>query len=83
MAVAAFVDRPDLPSGERLAMLRTAARDVISGGGVYDTHIAEVARAVGASVIVSDDRRHFLSALRYDLRVEAPVEFLASLKEKR
>ena len=82
MAVAAFVDRPDLPSGERLAMLRTAARDVISGG-VYDTHIAEVARAVGASVIVSDDRRHFLSALRYDLRVEAPVEFLASLKEKR
>ena len=71
----------DLPSGERLALLRAVARDAIAGGRVYDAHIAEIARASGASVIVTDNRRHFLSALRYDLRVETPGEFLAGLKK--
>ena len=71
----------DLPSNERLALLRAVARDAIAGGRVYDAHIAEIARASGASVIVTDNRRHFLSALRYDLRVETPGEFLAGLKK--
>ena len=69
----------DLPKGDRLAMLRGAARDAIAGGRIYDSHIADVARAAGARVIVTDNRRHFLSALRYDLRVETPAEFLAHL----
>ncbi len=73
----------DLPATDRLPMLRAAARDAIAGGRVYDAHIAEVARAVGAAVVVTDNRRHFVSALRYDLRVETPSEFLASLKGKR
>jgi predicted nucleic acid-binding protein len=73
----------DLPAGERLPMLRAAAHDVIAGGRIYDAHIAEVARAVGARVVVTDNRRHFLSALRYDMRVETPAEFLAALKPKR
>ena len=64
-------------------MLLTAARDGIGGGRIYDAHIAEVARAAGAGVIVTDNRRHFLSALRYDLRVETPSEFLAGLKGRR
>jgi hypothetical protein len=34
-----------LPPADRLPMLRAAARDGITGGRVYDTHIAEVARA--------------------------------------
>jgi hypothetical protein len=38
-----------------------------------------VARASGARVVVTDNRRHFVSALRYDLRVETPAEFLARL----
>ena len=37
--------------------------------------------AAGARVVVTDNRRHFLSALRYDLRVETPDEFLATLKK--
>jgi predicted nucleic acid-binding protein len=70
----------DLPAGERVPMLRTAARDGIAGGRIYDAHIAEVARTAGAEVIVTDNRRHFLSALGHGTRVETPSEFLARLK---
>ena len=72
----------DLPATDRLPMLRAAARETIVGGRIYDAHIAEVARAGGATVVVTDNRRHFLSALRYGLRVETPSEFLAALKKK-
>lgn len=61
-------------------MLRAASKDGIAGGRIYDSHITEVARAAGASVVVTDNRRHFLSALRYDMRVETAAEFVASLK---
>jgi predicted nucleic acid-binding protein len=73
----------DLPSTDRLSMLRAAANDAITGGRIYDAHIAEIARAAGAVVVVTDNRRHFLSALRYGMRVETPTEFLAGLKGKR
>ena len=73
----------DLPSSDRISMLRAAARDAVAGGRVYDSHIAEVARASGAAVVVTDNRRHFVTALRYDLRVETPAEFMASLKSRR
>ena len=73
----------ELPPGERLSLLRAAAHDKTSGGRIYDAHIAEVARAAGATVIVTDNRRHFLSALRYDMRVETPVEFVASFRARR
>jgi predicted nucleic acid-binding protein len=71
----------DLPASERLPMLRAAARDGIAGGRIYDSHIAEIARAAGAAVVVTDNRRHFLSALRYDMRVETPLEFMTALKK--
>jgi predicted nucleic acid-binding protein len=73
----------DLPSANRLPMLRAAAGDAISGGRIHDAHIAEVARSTGANVVVTDNRRHFLSALRYGLRVETPAEFLSTLKKPR
>ena len=72
----------DLPQSDRLPMLQAAARDGVAGGRIYDTHIAEVARAVRAVVIVTDNRRHFVSALRYGLRVETPAEFVTALKLK-
>jgi len=43
----------------------------------------EIARAAGAIEMQHDNRRHFVSALRYDMRVETPSEFLAGLKGKR
>ena len=73
----------DLPPGDRVAFLRTAGQDTTAGGRVYDAHIAEVARAAGAKVVVTDNRRHFLAALRYGIRVETPSEFLAALKSRR
>jgi predicted nucleic acid-binding protein len=71
----------DLPALNRLPMLRAAAHDAVAGGRIYDSHIADVARAAGARVVVTDNRRHFVSALRYDLRVETPSEFLESVKK--
>jgi predicted nucleic acid-binding protein len=70
----------DLPHGSRQTFLQALAQEGITGGRVYDAHIAEVARAAGATVIVTDNRRHFLAALRHGIRVETPSEFVASLK---
>jgi predicted nucleic acid-binding protein len=72
----------DLPSADRVKLLRQAAQDLATGGRVYDTHIAEVARAAGATIIVTDNRRHFLSALRHGTRVDTPAEFLAWHRRK-
>jgi hypothetical protein len=70
-----------LPADRRLPMLQAAARDGVAGGRIYDdAQVAETARAAGAAVVVTDNRRHFLLALRYGLRVETPGEYLASLK---
>ena len=73
----------DLPAVDRLAMLNVAAQDGTAGGRIYDTHIAEVARTAGSAVVITDNRRHFLAALRHGMRVETPAEFLAALQEKR
>ena len=72
----------DLPAEDRLAMLRAAAQDAIAGGRIYDAHVAEIARAARADVIVTDNRRHFVAALRHGIRVETPSEFVARLKKK-
>jgi len=71
----------DLPADERAALLHTAATEGIIGGRFYDAHIAEVARSARATIIVTDNRRHFLAALRHGIRVETPVEFLSGLKK--
>jgi predicted nucleic acid-binding protein len=73
----------DLPAGDRVALLKAAAQEAVAGGRIYDTHIAEVARAAGAAVIVTDNRRHFVAALRHGIRVETPLEFAAALKRQR
>lgn len=73
----------DLPAAERPRLLAAAAEDRIAGGRIYDAHIAEIARAAGASVVVTDNRRHFLSALRYGMRVESPAEYLKTLKIRK
>lgn len=73
----------DLPAGDRDMLLNAAAQDGTAGGRIYDAHIAEVARAAGAQVIITDNRRHFLAALRHGIRVETPHEFLAALRKGR
>ena len=73
----------DLPPADRLKMLTSAAHDRTAGGRIYDAHIAEVARAAGAAVVVTDNRRHFIAALRHGLRVETPQEFLAAFRSRK
>jgi len=73
----------DLPAEERLGLFATSARDRIAGGRVYDAHIAEVARAAGARIIVTDNRRHFLASLRHGIKVETPAEYLVGIKRRR
>jgi len=73
----------DLPPADRSTLLRSAGQDGIAGGRIYDAHIAEIARAAGATVIVTDNRRHFLTTLRHGIRVETPVEFLSALKGRK
>ena len=73
----------DLPTAQRAPFIRSAATDATAGGRIYDAHIAEVARASGATVIVTDNRRHFVASLRHGIRIETPAEFLTSLKASR
>lgn len=73
----------DLPGGDRAPLFESAVADQVTGGRLYDAHIAAVARAAGASVIVTDNRRHFLAALRHGIRVETPAEFLNGLRRSK
>ncbi len=70
----------DLPARDRKRLLHDAATDEIAGGRVYDLHIAEAARAHGARVVVTDNRRHFSSLLRYGIRVVSAAEFVAEMR---
>jgi predicted nucleic acid-binding protein len=81
--VIARLEVADLPPADRAAFVSASARDSVAGGRIYDAHIAEVARAAGAEIIVTDNRRHFLAALRHGLKVQLPSEFLAERGKQR
>jgi len=74
----------DLPPGDRTPLLQAAAHDSgFAGGRIYDAHIAEVARAAGANVVVNGQPPAFpVGAAARAMRVETPSEFLAGLKKK-
>ena len=59
--------------------LRQAALGSIAGGRIYDMHIAEIARACGAQIVVTANMRHFSSLLRHGIRVLSPEEFTGLL----
>jgi predicted nucleic acid-binding protein len=77
------MDVHGLPAEHHARMLQEAVQDRVAGGRIYDSHIAWVAKAAGARIIVTDNRRHFLTALRHGVRVETPPEFLSALRAKR
>jgi predicted nucleic acid-binding protein len=58
-----------LPRNRRESFLRGVAHDAITGGRIYDAHIAEIARHAGAAVVVTENRRHFTQLLRHGVRV--------------
>jgi len=67
----------DLPARGRLPLLRDAVADGVTGGRIYDAHIAEVARVSGARFVVTENRRHFTGLLRHGVLVLTAGEFVA------
>jgi hypothetical protein len=51
-----------------------AANNGVTGGRIYDAHVAEIARLAGARIVVSDNGRHFAALLRHGIRVRNPAE---------
>jgi predicted nucleic acid-binding protein len=73
----------DLPARSRKSLLQSAAAEGIAGGRVYDAHIGEVARLAGASVVVTQNRRHFAALLRHGIRVLTAEEHVAESRIAR
>jgi predicted nucleic acid-binding protein len=69
-------DVRDLPPAARSRFLRDIAGERVSGGRVYDAHIAETARLAGARVVVTDNRRHFVTLMRHGITVWTAEEFV-------
>ena len=69
----------DLPGRQRVPLLQQGAHEGITGGRLYDAHIAETARAAGASLVVTENRRHFSSLLRHGIRVLTAAELVQEL----
>ena len=65
-----------LPEADSMVFFRNAVKDGIAGGRIYDAHIAEVARCAGAGIVVTENRRHFMTSLRHGLRVLTAAEML-------
>jgi predicted nucleic acid-binding protein len=73
----------DLPRTGHRGLFAVAATEVIAGGRVYDLHIAEVARARGATTVLTQNRRHFTSLLRHGVTVLTAEEFAGRLGHRR
>jgi len=67
----------DLPPRDRHSFLKSSVAQRVAGGRLYDAHIAAIARSSDASVIVTENVRHFRSSPGDPLRVLTAAEFLA------
>lgn len=68
-----------LRSRVRSDFFARAVGDGIAGGGIYDAHIAEIARRSGSRIVVTENRRHFTRLLRDEIRVLASAELVSEL----
>ena len=68
-----------LPARNRRSFLISAVDQGVSGGRIYDAHIAEVARRAGSEIVVTENRRHFTGLLRHGVRVLLSSELVAEL----
>ncbi len=66
-----------LPKHRWKSFAESLERDGILGGRIYDAHIAEIARATGARVVVTENTRHFLQLGRHGVAVMTCAEFVA------
>ncbi len=69
----------DLPSRSRKTFVESLPHDGIAGGKIYDAHIAEIARHSKAGAVVTENRRDFVTLLRYGIPVFGARETLEAL----
>ncbi len=68
-----------LAADHQAGLLQTAAKYRIAGGRIYDSHIAEIAWRGGVDVVVTENRRDFLTLLDRGVRVLESRELLHEL----
>ncbi len=68
-----------LPKKAGKGFFEAAVADQMTGGRIYDAHIAEIARLAGVGTVVTDNRRHFTPLLRHAIRVLGTEEFATRL----
>lgn len=61
------------------SFLRGAALGGVTGGRLYDAHIAEIARRSGCRLIVTDNVRHFAPLAGHGVRVATAAGLAAEL----
>jgi predicted nucleic acid-binding protein len=66
----------ELPEPLRKTFFHDAVRDRAAGGRVYDAHIAAIARAGRARVVVTENVRHFAALERDGVRVLSASDFV-------
>lgn len=71
-----------LPPDARDPLLALATAERVSGGRLYDLHIAEVARRTEAKRVVTDNRRHFTSLMPHGIPVLTSEELMAELEKE-
>ncbi len=68
-----------LPASARESFLDAALKERVAGGRIYDAHIAEIARGAGASIVVTENRRHFASLMKDGIRILRSAELANEL----
>lgn len=66
-----------LTAADRLSFLETAMLSDTTGGRVYDHHIFAVASHLAATVVVTENTKHFTPLASPDLPVLSSAEFLS------
>ena len=68
-----------LPSTARTRLFELVVREGVAGGRVYDAHISEIAHSARASVLVTDNPRHFKPLLHRTMEIVTAAELAARL----
>ncbi len=68
-----------LPSTARRRLFELAMREGVAGGRIYDAHISEIAHSAQASMLVTDNPRHFTPLLHRAMEVVTSVELAGRL----